>query len=486
MAKTDVGEFLAALRKSKGYTQAEAAELLGVSNKTVSNWETGASSPDISMLPALAELYGVTCDEIARGRRIAPAEDERTREIKREKAMRRLLEKHRTALAATCWICGGMTAVGILLALAIGCAALESLIGFFVGLLPIAASVVTAAVLTQRIRFAVGDEAEDAGAAALVASARRALGILLVANAAAFGFILPHAFAPVHAGLELGPALGYGLGVAALCAIVAVLIWAAAAAAKRNALQRKAAAEGCSPTPAQVLARRRTKFCLWMFLLPSAICLAAIFILFFLGASVTFPDVPIATSLHFDTAEEMIAFAERSDLFSEYAHELVSEDLPQTADEEGRYAAVYRFAEFPAEQEAPYRCQRTADGTLVTVYRYRAAEVDDRGERIRILEFTAFNPELQGGVENISAIAMPDGSEEGGSYQFYCTDLSWQAQQNRAAALRASLYGCAGGVGILYLLWLAAGIPIYLVQDKKFRKKQAAEAAGRQTAPPQD
>ena len=100
MAKTDIGEFLASLRKSKGYTQQEAADLLGVSNKTVSNWETGASCPDISMLPALAEIYGVTCDEIVRGKRILAAEDEKTAEIKREKAMARLLNKHKTDLKA--------------------------------------------------------------------------------------------------------------------------------------------------------------------------------------------------------------------------------------------------------------------------------------------------------------------------------------------------------------------------------------------------
>ena len=140
MTKTDVGGFLAALRKAKGYTQAEAAELLGVSNKTVSNWETGVSSPDISMLPALAELYGVTCDEIARGQRIAPAESEQQASAKREKAMARLLEKQRADLFAACCICGGLTVLGIILALAVGCGALESLIGFFVGLIPIAAS----------------------------------------------------------------------------------------------------------------------------------------------------------------------------------------------------------------------------------------------------------------------------------------------------------------------------------------------------------
>lgn len=80
-----MGEFLAVLRKSKGYTQQEVAAQLGVSNKTVSSWETGASCPDISMLPVLAELYGVTCDEIIRGRRITCAEDDKTAEKKNGK-----------------------------------------------------------------------------------------------------------------------------------------------------------------------------------------------------------------------------------------------------------------------------------------------------------------------------------------------------------------------------------------------------------------
>ena len=45
--RTSIGEFLFILRKSKGMTQQEVADRLGVSNKTVSSWETGASCPDI-------------------------------------------------------------------------------------------------------------------------------------------------------------------------------------------------------------------------------------------------------------------------------------------------------------------------------------------------------------------------------------------------------------------------------------------------------
>ncbi|MBP3702103.1 MAG: helix-turn-helix domain-containing protein, partial [Lachnospiraceae bacterium] len=64
------GEFLAALRKAAGYTQQEVADYLSITNKTISKWESGAGLPEISILPAVAELYGVTVDELLAGKRI--------------------------------------------------------------------------------------------------------------------------------------------------------------------------------------------------------------------------------------------------------------------------------------------------------------------------------------------------------------------------------------------------------------------------------
>jgi len=52
------------LRKAKHLTQAELAEILGVSDKTVSRWETGEGFPEISSLKSLAEALGVTVDEL--------------------------------------------------------------------------------------------------------------------------------------------------------------------------------------------------------------------------------------------------------------------------------------------------------------------------------------------------------------------------------------------------------------------------------------
>ena len=60
------GAMIRELREKKGMTQAELAERLFVSDKTVSKWETGATIPDVEMLVQLSELYGVTINEILR------------------------------------------------------------------------------------------------------------------------------------------------------------------------------------------------------------------------------------------------------------------------------------------------------------------------------------------------------------------------------------------------------------------------------------
>ncbi len=63
------GDFLYTLRKEKGMTQAELAELLGVTNKAVSKWETGEAMPETSLLLPLSRIFDVTVDELLNGNR---------------------------------------------------------------------------------------------------------------------------------------------------------------------------------------------------------------------------------------------------------------------------------------------------------------------------------------------------------------------------------------------------------------------------------
>jgi transcriptional regulator with XRE-family HTH domain len=69
MDNKKVGNFISTLRKSLGLTQQEIAERLGVTNKAVSKWETGEGYPEITILPVLAEILGVTIDELLNGER---------------------------------------------------------------------------------------------------------------------------------------------------------------------------------------------------------------------------------------------------------------------------------------------------------------------------------------------------------------------------------------------------------------------------------
>ena len=70
MERKTIGGFIAALRKASGMTQKDLAEKLNVSDKSVSRWERDDGAPDLSLIPVIAEVFGVTCDELLRGERL--------------------------------------------------------------------------------------------------------------------------------------------------------------------------------------------------------------------------------------------------------------------------------------------------------------------------------------------------------------------------------------------------------------------------------
>lgn len=64
--KSQLGANIVAYRKHSGLTQAKLAERLNYSDKAVSKWERGESVPDVLTLVQLAELFGITVDELLR------------------------------------------------------------------------------------------------------------------------------------------------------------------------------------------------------------------------------------------------------------------------------------------------------------------------------------------------------------------------------------------------------------------------------------
>lgn len=62
--KKTLGALIAQLRKQKGMTQLELAQQMGVTDKAVSKWERDLSCPDINSIPHLAEVLGVSVEEL--------------------------------------------------------------------------------------------------------------------------------------------------------------------------------------------------------------------------------------------------------------------------------------------------------------------------------------------------------------------------------------------------------------------------------------
>jgi len=69
MDKEKTGQLITELRKEKGLTQKQLAEILNVTDKAVSKWERGLSFPDISMLEPLSSVLDVSIMEILAGRK---------------------------------------------------------------------------------------------------------------------------------------------------------------------------------------------------------------------------------------------------------------------------------------------------------------------------------------------------------------------------------------------------------------------------------
>ncbi len=69
MNQQKIGVLLKELRKEKNLTQAELAEKLGVSNRSISRWENGMTMPDFDLLIELADFYEVDVREILDGER---------------------------------------------------------------------------------------------------------------------------------------------------------------------------------------------------------------------------------------------------------------------------------------------------------------------------------------------------------------------------------------------------------------------------------
>ena len=109
MDQKKTGEFIQQLRKAQGLTQKELADKLGISDKTVSKWETGNGLPDIASLSPLCKALGINVNELLSGEKLPPQEYTE----KAEENMMSLLKENETTKKSGLWqmIIGGVLAV---------------------------------------------------------------------------------------------------------------------------------------------------------------------------------------------------------------------------------------------------------------------------------------------------------------------------------------------------------------------------------------
>lgn len=276
MERQTMGNFIAALRRAAGMTQREMAERLNVSDKAVSRWERDESAPDLSLLPLIADLFGITIDELVRGKRNtddlhnemsrgveSPRSDERVRRGIQTIAGRELAKFRNRSLVAA-----GIGTAGMVVALLCNYCFNAAKLGFFLSLLLYGAAAMLETIFVQNYFASIGSRmssadpvgAMDGGAldGYLLPYRRRGVRSALAVYTLAmglFGATLPLSFAPSYTGLVLNGELICGsLLLCGACAALILLLY-------RFAARPKLIAKGILPElPAPTereLARRR-------------------------------------------------------------------------------------------------------------------------------------------------------------------------------------------------------------------------------------
>lgn len=165
MEKKTIGRFIATLRKANGMTQKELGERLFVSDKTVSRWECDETTPELSLLPIIAELFGITVDELLRGERNGPSttydtEQTQHKKAKSDKQYKRMLVAQRKKAAKLSFVTVGITLAGIIADIICNLCFSEGLLGFCIASVFFAAALICQLCFSVSCRLELDDEAE--------------------------------------------------------------------------------------------------------------------------------------------------------------------------------------------------------------------------------------------------------------------------------------------------------------------------------------
>ena len=230
MEKKTIGKFIAALRRANGMTQKELGEKLYVSDKTVSRWECDECTPDLSLIPSIAEIFGITTDELLRGERnnpdreaFASEEIDTKKKAKSEKQFKLMLHNRKKRFTNLSFISVGLIILGLIAAMICNLGFSKGLLGFSLASVFLVAATICQICFTVSLRLLIDEEEEHteeikkANTDMVFSSVKIFFGILLT-----FAFCLPTALLPPdsHYGLVIESWIIFGT----LSTIVAFLI----------------------------------------------------------------------------------------------------------------------------------------------------------------------------------------------------------------------------------------------------------------------
>lgn len=171
MEKKTIGKFIAVLRKASGMTQKELGDRLYVSDKTVSRWERDECTPELALIPVIAEIFGITTDELLRGERNAPAGEGTAPEVaaesaayqkkKSDKQWKSLLHRRMTTYKNLTYLSVGLPIVGLLGAAIANLAFTRGLVGFCIAAVFVLAGVICQLCFAANAKMPVDEDEDD-------------------------------------------------------------------------------------------------------------------------------------------------------------------------------------------------------------------------------------------------------------------------------------------------------------------------------------
>ncbi len=238
MEKKTIGKFISALRKANGMTQKELGEKLFVSDKTVSRWECDECTPELSLIPSIAEIFGITTDELLRGERNNPdreaASEDATpkQKAKSDKQFKLMLHSRKKKFTNLSFISIGLIIVGLIAAMICNLGFSKGLLGFCLASVFFVAATICQICFTVSFRLLIDEEeaehAEEikkANTDMVFSSVKIFFGILLT-----FAFCLPIAVLTLsyfnsHYGLVIDSWLLFGTIFAAVAFLLAFCVY---------------------------------------------------------------------------------------------------------------------------------------------------------------------------------------------------------------------------------------------------------------------